>query len=545
MKYPQNPFVVFLDLLKVKHTQEFSNRFFNEHPHKYNLLGLSEMLSDFGIENAATRIEDKEKDIVEIQTPFIAHFGGDFAVVHQVESDKVSFIWRGSDHVLPVAEFIEAWSGVVLLAESSEKSVEPSYKEHKKSERLSFLKRAALFTACGLIMLLTLFSSPYPLQRGIIQLLSYSVILLLNLTGVYISYLLLLKQMHIQSQYADKICSLFKQQDCNNVLESPAAKLWGIFGWSEIGLGYFGANVLLLTFSPFTLHLLALINIFALPYSFWSVWYQKTKARQWCVLCLIVQVLLWAIFIANGLLGYIQMPAFNFQELLTLIFIGSCYAAMVLGINLLVPKFNADRLIPYLRQTINGMKADEDVFAAILKKQPFHETSESDSIIRFGNPDSPLQLTILTNPYCYPCSMMHKRIEGLLQKNGNIGVQYVLSSFAEELNATNKYLLAACLADTHHIEQIFADWFEKGKALRDDYFKDMGLDMDNPAIETEFQKHEAWRKQTQIRATPTILVNGYQLPENYKVEDLRYFTDIVIARSETSLRAERSNPEKK
>jgi len=157
------------------------------------------------------------------------------------------------------------------------------------------------------------------------------------------------------------------------------------------------------------------------------------------------------------------MPTFDFQEALSLIFIGSCYAAMVLGINLLVPKFTADRLIPFLRQSLSSMKADEDVFAVLLKRQPFHETNESDSSIRFGNIDSPLQLTILTNPYCYPCSLMHKRIEGLLQKNPNIGVQYILSSFKEELNPTNKYLLAECLANTHNIAQIFADWFEKGK----------------------------------------------------------------------------------
>ena len=324
-----NTFVNFLELLKVKHTKSFSNRFFNEHPHKYNLLGLSKMLSDYGIENAATRIEDKEKDIVEIETPFVAHFGGDFAVVHRVEPDKVSFIWRGAEHILQTSDFLEAWSGVVLLAETSEKSGEPEYKEHRKSERLNFLKKAALFTACSLIFLLTFIYHGIagqarndscfgqgivglPAMTANIQLLSYSVILLLNLTGVYISWLLLLKQTHVQSRYADKICSLFKQQDCNNVLESPAAKLWGIFGWSEIGLGYFGANALLLLFSPQTIYLIAILNIFTLPYSFWSVWYQKTKARQWCVLCLIVQVLLWAIFIANRLLGYIRMPAFNF-----------------------------------------------------------------------------------------------------------------------------------------------------------------------------------------------------------------------------------------
>jgi len=47
-------------------------------------------------------------------------------------------------------------------------------------------------------------------------------------------------------------------------------------------------------------------------------------------------------------------------------------------------------------------------------------------------------------------------------------------------------------------------------------------------IEIEFQKYEAWRKKTQLQATPTVLVNGYQLPENYKVEDLRYFTEFNI-----------------
>ena len=112
----------------------------------------------------------------------------------------------------------------------------------------------------------------------------------LNLTGIFICRLLVLQQLKIHSNYADKICSLFSKSDCNNVLESEAAKLWGVFGWSEIGLGYFVSSVLLVLFVPKTISILALINIIALPYSFWSVWYQKVKARQWCPLCLIVQV---------------------------------------------------------------------------------------------------------------------------------------------------------------------------------------------------------------------------------------------------------------
>ena len=518
-----NIFINFLKLLKVKHTKEFTNWYFNEHPHKYNLFGLSGMLTDYGIENVATRIVEKENDIFEIETPFIAHFAGDFVTVHKVESDKVSFLWRGTNHVLPVSEFLEAWSGVVLLAELSEISIEPDYKNHKKKERLDFLKKTLLSVSICLILIFA-----YP-NHSLYTNIGISILLLLNLLGVYISYLLLQKQMHIQSRYADKICSLFKHNDCNNVLESPAAKLWGIFGWSEIGLGYFSTNVLFCLFLPNAVSLLAILNVLTLPYSFWSVWYQKKKAKQWCVLCLIVQVLLWTLFIANWLLGYIRMPAFVLQELFYPVIIGSCYLASVLIINSLIPKFNADRMVPILRQAINSMKADENVFKAILKQQSFYETKDSDSIIRFGNINSPLQLTIFSNPYCYPCSLMHRRIERLLSKmNNNISVQYILSSFAENLNPTNKYLIAACLQNKDNVAQIFTDWFEKGKESGDDYFKKMDLDMENPEIETEFQKHELWRKKTQLRATPIVLVNGYQLPENYTVDDLRYFTEFNI-----------------
>ena len=47
MPKPLNIFVLFLKLLGVKHTSAFPNQYFNEHLRKYNLFGLSKMLSDF------------------------------------------------------------------------------------------------------------------------------------------------------------------------------------------------------------------------------------------------------------------------------------------------------------------------------------------------------------------------------------------------------------------------------------------------------------------------------------------------------------------
>jgi len=447
-------------------------------------------------------------------------------VVYKVDSEHVSFRWKESSHKLPVAKFSEAWSGVVLLAEKSEKSIEPGYREHRKTQLLNLAKQTAFLFSCGLILF---FAYTYKLlyaNAGI------SLLLLINLAGMYIGWLLLLKQMNVQSQYADKICSLFRQSNCNSVLESEAAKLFGIFSWSEIGFGYFSANVLLLLLSPSLVTSIALINILTLPFTLWSVWYQQVKARQWCTLCLTVVVCLWAIFIINLLFGYIQIPDFyNSMPVLTKQVASLLvYCMMILGVHLLAPKFNTEKTVQSLKQSINSIKSDGDVFAALLKKQPFYETNDNDSIINFGNPDSKLRLTVLTNPYCNPCSKMHKRIEELLKKtNSGISIQYILSSFNEALNSTNKYLIAVCLSEkTGSAMQIFGNWFEKGKALRDEYFKDMCLDMDNPEIEVEFQKHEIWRKKTQLRSTPTVLVNGYQLPEIYKVEDLRYFMDLDL-----------------
>jgi len=51
----------------------------------------------------------------------------------------------------------------------------------------------------------------------------------------------------------------------------------------------------------------------------------------------------------------------------------------------------------------------------------------------------------------------------------------------------------------------FNDWFEEGKALRDDYFSSLSLNMENPKVEVEFQKHEAWKAKNQLRGTPTVL----------------------------------------
>lgn len=524
MKKQQNIFVALLKLLNIKYTKNFSNQYFNEHPHKYNLFGLSRMLSEYGIENTTAMVTNKKRSILEIKPPFIAHLQKDFVIVHQITSNKIFFSQNGNNNILTIDQFIEIWTGIVLVAEPSEKSIEPEYQKHKKTERLNILQKVLFLYACSSIILLISWNNLLHIKTGI------SLLVFINLSGAFISWLLVLKQIHVQSSYANKICSLFKQKDCNNVLESKAAKLWGIFGWSEIGLGYFTTNTLILLVYPLLISHIALINLITLPYVFWSIWYQYTKVKQWCVLCLITQVILWAIFIINCLCQYIRIPEREVQELFNLIMLGNCYIAIILGIHMLVSKLNISTENQRLRETINNIKADSTVFIALLKKQPFYQTDKCNSTIRFGNPNSPLQLTVLSNPYCSHCSVMHARIIQLLQKvNNNIGVQYILSSFDESINSTNKYLIASWMTSNKDAAlHIFNKWFEKGKEKSDTFFKEFQLDIKKPEIEIELQKQEFWRKKNQIQLIPTILLNGYLLPPHYQIEDLQNFLELNI-----------------
>lgn len=56
-----------------------------------------------------------------------------------------------------------------------------------------------------------------------------------NFLGVYVSYLLVLKQLEVKNKLADKICVAFSSKNgCNAALESSVSKLFGILLWSRL-----------------------------------------------------------------------------------------------------------------------------------------------------------------------------------------------------------------------------------------------------------------------------------------------------------------------
>lgn len=513
----QNIFVLFLDLLKVKHTKKFSNKYFNEHPHRNNLYGLSSMLSTYGIENAALRLNKDSDTLLELEAPFLAYVGNDFALIYRITPDKISYYWQEKDITISMDEFLKLWSGIVLIAETNEKSIEPNYQSNHKTELLHIVKKGTLVFAIVLLLIIT------GIHSGIQQHTGLLISLLLNIVGVYISYLLFLKQIHVHSSSANKICSLFlKHGDCNNILDTDAAHFFGIFSWSEIGFGYFTANIITILYFPDLYSYLAVINILALPYTVWSIWYQAKIAKQWCVLCVIVQALLWLLFINNITFGFIEIPSIIITNILL---IGCLFVIPILALNLIAPSFSNTKKLNQITQKFNSLKADETIFNSLLQKQPHYEIDKTIGLL-WGNPHAQNTITVITNPHCNPCAKMHERLEELLQETQNgFCVQYMLTSFNKELEESSRLFIAIYQQREKDEFLIFLkEWYKEGKSNYKQFYEKYPYDKKDEHIQEEHLKEKQWLEKTPIRATPTILFNGYELTDKYTVEELAFFS---------------------
>lgn len=504
------------ELHAVPFTRKYADKLFAEHPHRHNLYGLSDMLSIYKIQNAGVQVENK--DLSELVLPFVAHVSNDFVVVKRLSVNAVDYIWRDKQISVPVNEFKRLWTGIALIAEPGTFSEEPEYKKHRKEVFIGLLQRIGLLAILTFLLLLECF------EHHLFSSMTGILLLLFNLVGVGVTFLLLLKQGKVQSEYTDKICSLFKQGDCNSVLESDAAKLWGIFSWSEIGLSYFASGLILTVFYPQWMPYFIIVNLLSLPYTVWSIWYQYKIAKQWCPLCLSVLLLLWLTAVVN-LFGQWRLPSFEVQDVMSVVIL---YSLSFLSLHLISECWFRSEQLENVKYELNNLKASESIFISLLEQQPHYDISIATSQIIWGCPKAKLHITVLTNPHCNPCAQMHKRIGSLLKEMGDkVCVQYIFSSFNKELEKSTRFLIAVYQQESREkAEVVYDDWFAGKKYLGEAYIRKFDYDLDSADVNRELHKHNEWQHECRITSTPSILINGYQLPDNYKIEDMKHFTDM-------------------
>lgn len=316
----------FLDNMGVRHTPEYTNRRFQTMPFQ-TLFGLKKLLEDYGVDSAGLQLEECSQ-IKKLPSPFIAQTVKGLVIVTRIEGDKVYYLSQSEVEVAAFDRFISAMTGKVLVAFPREGASEPDYGEHRFSEIANRGKKWVLIAAVvALVVYLFVTNKLYSHVSTIL-------LTVINMAGVYITWLLVQKSAHIKNKHADAVCSVVEAGGCDDILNTDASKFFGIFGWSEVGFAYFSVSLLCLLIFPEFIGYLALCNAICLPFSFWSVWYQKFKAKTWCTLCLCVQSMLWLLF-------FCYLGGGWFKEIFPLriefFVLGVAYLAVMLGMNALLP----------------------------------------------------------------------------------------------------------------------------------------------------------------------------------------------------------------
>lgn len=328
----RNLFTDYLTALGVAHTETYSRRRFMSYPHKLALMATGDLLSEYGV--APTELgASAGRDIGEMRLPAVAALSdGSYVIVLGAGDGKVRLRTRTRKaETVAASDFSKLWTGAAVWGVPQRGAGEPHVGRHRFVEVMSRVQR--LVFAAGLA-----FIAAYCMAaHGIYRSWAHMALAALYGAGVYVTWLLVLKDNGVHSGAAEKMCGVIESGGCGRVLDDSSSKLFGLYPWCEIGLTYFSVSLTALLVWPACTPWLAAFSVCCLPYTVWSVAYQKFKIHSWCTLCLTVQTLMWVIFgvmVAGRQFGPLTpVPVWA-------VVLAVCYVTGFLGLHRLVGMLN-------------------------------------------------------------------------------------------------------------------------------------------------------------------------------------------------------------
>lgn len=500
------------------------------HPDYPSMLAIYDTFDGLGAEVVAAKIEKQQ--LPQIVGPFIAQIqpvlGAQalFTVVKQVSPNSVIYLHpeRGKWITESDESFHAKFTGVILIADASSVRPEKDYNRHVQTTQRG--KIIASIAALLLPLFAIMKIATYAIHLGA-HALWPSVYLVLSLFGTFVCSLLLWHEVDRHNPLLKQVCSGGKKVNCDAILQSKASSLFGV-SWSIIGFTYFGGQLLTLLISDIPNRgvnsTLGYLTLLAAPYVFFSVYYQWRVAKQWCVLCLAVQAVLLAQAVAFFVGSHPLSPLLvDLEEVIRLALAFAISFAISSGGISLFRQAKEGRMH---RNELARFKRNPALFNALLAKQKFVTEPTAGLGITLGNPNAAHKIIKVCNPYCGPCAKAHPILEEILKTNPDVQVQIIFTADDSDNDRKAppvKHLMAiAEKGDAEMTKQALDDWYS---AAKKDYAVFAAKYPMNGASKTkghQLKKMKAWCEKTEISFTPTIFINGYQLPEVFAIADLKY-----------------------
>jgi uncharacterized membrane protein len=541
---------ILLSALKAKVTDKTVENDLLNHPDYPALLSVTDALNGYGIENLAfTSSIDK---ITEIPTPFLAQIKGQnshndrLTVVLSVRNDVIRYYNPDKLRMENVGReyFAKKWvSGLVVIVDPEKARPERDYRQKRWEERrLGIAKIAAYFSPVLWVLV-----------SGVLALLLHGaaaaipvVYLVTFLLGGIIGGLLLWYELDQYNPVLKQLCSVGPKVNCGAILTSKASKVGGI-SWSVIGFIYFTGGLFSLIFNGVVniqvLCLLAWINILAVPYVIFSVFYQWRVAKQWCLLCLSVQALLVTQLAISMSMKWISTALlFSGLNPYIIITVGFSYLLSFIFVTLLLPAYQNSKGSQRNGTELRRFKHNQEIFQAMLAKQRSVTESTTGLGITIGNPNGKIKILQVCNPYCGACSGEHLVLEDLLSFNSDIQVQIIFTASARENDSKSppvKHLMA--IAESNNeilIRKALNDWYVQEEKNYSAFAAKYPMNGELKRQDAKVEAMREWCDKTVIMFTPTFFISlpsspadassgtFHELPQLYRTSELKYFLSV-------------------
>ncbi|GAB2827992.1 vitamin K epoxide reductase family protein [Ferruginibacter profundus] len=517
--------ITYLKLLKVSVNNTTVNETLQNHPDWPSLLCITDSLNKWNVPNAAGKVELGRID--ELPVPFMAYTNdreNPLAIVTDVTDSVISLYQkkykkRGE---MPKDDFFKIWNGVYVIAEPDEHSGEQNFKQQKIKSISNLL--APVSAIIGLAIFSFFLLNKDTDKSLLVNITFFYLQYVVLLVGIFVTSILLWYEIDKSNPLLQKVCSGIAKGNCNAILTGKQAKVFKWLSWSEVGFFYFTGGLGVLLFCERPLTILAWLSILALPYTVFSVYYQWRVAKQWCILCLAVQALLLCGGINVVVNKFFYPVQSSFLLIINTLMFYMLPALLWFTVKPYVLRLQAAKSTKreYLRLKFNG-----EIFDTLLNKQKQITLSTDGLGIDIGNPAATNTIIKVCNPYCGPCAKAHPKIEALIEANNNVKAKIIFTTANDETNPAIKpvrHLLAVAAENNpEKIKAALDDWYLPEKKEYEIFEKKYRMNGELLKQGEKIAAMEKWCKATDIAFTPTIFINGKQLPDAYSIEDLQYF----------------------
>jgi uncharacterized membrane protein len=463
----------------------------------------------------------QEEDLENIPFPFVLHLRRGQGQLLLIRSEQ-DLREHESD--------TEDWDGVILLIEESDVAIDEEHQEYISREK-TVKAGLMILGVSALLFFILMLSQNFSWH--------YLLLLTIALGGTILGVLLTAKDVGIRYEAVEAFCNSGKKTNCERVLTSDEASLFGRFKLSDAVLSYFIFQLIItglwLPVGNEVSAILSVMFVFAMlsiPAVGYSLYIQGAKLKSWCRLCLLVG----AVFLA-------QATLFGWMYTTNIFVLGETGIWAISQIMFLLAAIGSLEFILKSKVeegteaasseiTANRIKYAPEVFLPLLTQEERIDTAPFEKELTIGKPAAPIQIMMAASLSCGPCKDGFEKLTNLIQ------------AFPDQIHAIVRFridktkkiqktdaaqtILSYWLANIHgkndaasKTQRLIMDWYkwiDLQKFLEEYPVKHNGIDRELNDLEEQLS---AWFEEENIQGTPTYFINGYQLPRHYRIDDMK------------------------